>query len=164
MIILSSYIWIEIYVDRDKNMILVPVKMTEAGYGLSVEPYKRIAHTDWDNVSKYIVEMVQEVSRDPITKAAESNVINQICGNIGYKQFTKKHICIGVEYNLDKKTISISNCPRLSNGGYGVRKETLSEKYSIKYVSVCDMILIQANFLKAYKDAEVYLKEIGGSL
>lgn len=89
MIILSSYIWIEIYIDRDKNMILVPVKMTEIGYGLSVEPYKRIAHTDWDNVSKYIVEMVQEVSKDPITKAAEFNVINQICGNMGYKQFTK---------------------------------------------------------------------------
>ena len=60
--------------------------------------------------------------------------------------------------------VTVSNNPRLSDGSYGVEKGTLSEKYSIEYTSEDSIASIQANFLKAYKDAEAYLKEIGGSL
>ena len=62
------------------------------------------------------------------------------------------------------KNITVYNLPRLSNGAYGVEKDTISEEYSIKYVSETEKDLVQENFLKAYLDAQRYLEAIGSKL
>ena len=129
-----------------------------------MEPYKKLGYAEWENVAQYCIELLKEISENPVTEATKSDVFKKISGGRGFKQFTKKHICINVEYNIDDKMVTVSNNPRLSDGSYGVEKGTLSEKYSIEYTSEDSIASIQANFLKAYKDAEAYLKEIGGSL
>lgn len=155
---------VKVYVDKNKNMLLVPLKKSIIGYRLYVEPYKKLGYAEWENVAQYCIKLLKEISENPVTEATKSDVFKKISGGRGFKQFTKKHICINVEYNIDDKMVTVSNNPRLSDGSYGVEKGTLSEKYSIEYTSEDSIASIQANFLKAYKDAEAYLKEIGGSL
>lgn len=155
---------VDVYVDKNKNMILVSLKKSIEGYRLYVEPWEKVSYLEWEHVANYCIDLLKEISKDPVTKATKSDVFKQISGGKGFKQFSKKHICISVEYDIDDGMVTVSNNPRLPDGSYGIEKGTLSEKYSIGYKSNRDVDLIQANFLKAYKDAEAYLKEIGGSL
>lgn len=45
-----------------------------------------------------------------------------------------------------------------------MEKDTISEEYSIKYVSETEKDLVQENFLKAYLDAQRYPETIGSKL
>lgn len=40
----------------------------------------------------------------------------------GFKQFSKKHICIEIKYQINDGKFIISNVPRLSDGSYGTEK------------------------------------------
>ena len=93
-----------------------------------------------------------------------STIKKKICGSRGFRYFSKRHICIKVRKKLNDHETIICNFPRLSDGSYGTEKGTISEKYSIKYVSEAEKDLVQENFLKAYLDAQRYLETIGSKL
>lgn len=161
---MKNYLIVQVFIDKNKDMILVPYKLCKFGYAVAVKPYKEINNIEWGNVSKKIAELLQEISKQPEIESAETNVMKEICGNKGFKQFSKKHICIEVKYKVDEKKYIISNQPRLFEGSYGTEKNSLSEKFCIEYISTDNVALIQENFLKAYHDAEQYLQEIGSKL
>lgn len=161
---MGKYLIIDVFVDKNKNIILVPYKECKVGYALAVEPYKRIDNTEWKKVSIHIVELLEELQKQPIiTEDTESKVMEQICGKQSYKQFSKKHICITVKYIIGEKKFKIYNVPRLSNGAYGTLDE-ISKMYSTEHICADDTALIQENFIKAYEEAERYLEKIGGRL
>ncbi|MDE6567871.1 MAG: hypothetical protein K2K70_09105 [Lachnospiraceae bacterium] len=159
---MSDYLFMAVYIDRNRDMILVAEKECKAGFAVASEPYMNVRNAEWENISGYIVDIINEIAKQPLAEDTKSNVMKAVCK--GYKQFTKKHVCINVKYKISGKRYIISNCPRLRNGGYGVYQGTLSEKYSIKYSSPSDRALIQENFLKAYAGALEYLKETGEEL
>ncbi len=157
-------ITMDVYIDKNKNIILAPYKECEAGYGVVVEPVMYIERQEWNNISQYILDLLSEILKDPVTEETESTVFEKICGNRGFKQFSRKHICITVDQKFSDNKIIISHCPRVSDGSYGAEKGTISEKYSIKYVSEAEKDLVQENFLKAYLDAQRYPETIGSKL
>ena len=124
---MGNYLMMQIYIDKNKDMILVPYKECKFGYALAVEPYKKIGNAKWDNVSEYIVDMIREIAMQPQTENTETDVMKQLCGNKGFKQFSKKHICIEVDYKINDHTFIVRNEPRLPDGSYGVEKDTASE-------------------------------------
>ncbi len=152
-----------VYVDKNKNMTFVSHKECQ-GLLRAAEPYFKLDNIEWENVSGHIISIISEIAKQPLAEDTKSDVMKQICGNKGFRHFSKKHICIAVEYIISEKEYEISNWQRLRDGSYGSDKGTLSEKYSIKYSSPGDAVLIQENFLKAYADALEYLKETGEEL
>lgn len=160
---MDNYLIIQVFIDKNKDMILVPYKLCRFGYAVAVEPYREIDHADWDNVSKKVTELFKVISEQLITEKTESTVMKQICGNKGFKAFSKKHICIEIKYKLGEESFTIANQPRLADGSYGVEKDSVSEKYSVKYISTDNIALIQENFLRAYFDAEQYLQVTGSN-
>lgn len=159
-----DYLQMCIFIDKNKDMIFVAEKETGEGLIAASEPYEYVDCDEWENVSAHIIEMINEIAKQPLTEGSGTNVMKTICKGKGFKQFTKKHICIDAVYKISEKKYIISNSPRLRDGSYGIDKGTLSEKYSTNYSSPCDTALIQENFLKAYADAVQYLKEIGDRL
>ena len=159
-----DYLFMTVYIDKNRDMILVAKKECKAGFAIASEPYMNVGNGEWENVSGYIFDIINEIAKQPLAEDTKSNVMKAVCKGKSYKQFTQKHICIQVEYKISEKRYIVSNWSRLWNGGYGVYKGTLSEKYSIKYSSPGDTALIQENFLKAYADALEYLKETGEEL
>lgn len=156
-----NYLIIHIYVDKNRNMIMVPFKQTKIGYALATEPYKVFDKDEWNNASVHVLDLLIEAIKKPIAEDINQDVFKKICGNRGFKQFSKKHICISVRYNIAEKAFEVSNQPRLSDGSYGTEKNSISEEYCIKYACTKESDLLQENFLKAYEDAEQYLKRIG---
>ena len=159
-----DYLFMTVYIDKNRDMILVAKKECKAGFAIASEPYMNVGNGEWENVSGYIFDIINEIAKQPLAEDTKSNVMKAVCKGKSYKQFTQKHICIQVEYKKSEKKYIISNWPRLRDGSYGSNKGTLSEKYSIKYSCPEDMALIQENFLKAYADALEYLKETGEEL
>lgn len=162
--LMNEWISISIYINKSKNVALVPYKLSEAGFGVASEPIIQVGNEEWDNISQYILGLLDEVSKDPLSKENESTVFKKICGSRGFRYFSKRHICIKVRKKLNDHETIICNFPRLSDGSYGTEKGTISEKYSIKYVSEAEKDLVQENFLKAYLDAQRYLEAIGSKL
>lgn len=162
--LLENTLIAQAFIDKNKDVILVPYKLCKFGYALAVEPYKKVNNAEWDNISKNVSELLREISEQPRTELTETTVMKEICGNKGFKQFSKKHICIEIKYTVDEEKYTISNQPRLSDGSYGTEKNSVSEKFCIEHISTGDIALIQENFLKAYNDAEQYLQEIGSKL
>lgn len=161
---MANYIIIHIYVDKNKNMILVPYKLCKVGYAVATEPYEKVSHTEWEKVSVHIVDLLRKIEKEPFAEDTRTQVMKQICGSQGFKQFSKKHICITAMYLISEKSFMIGNRPRLSDGSYGIEKDTISEMYSIDYTSTDNIAEIQENFMKAYGDAERYLEKIGAKL
>lgn len=161
---MESDLIVQAFIDKNKDMILVPYKLCKFGYALAVEPYRKVNNAEWHNISQNVSELLQEISEQPRTELTETTVMKEICGKKGFKQFSKKHICIEVKYTVGEEKYIISNQPRLSDGSYGTEKNSLSEKFCIEYISTSDIALIQENFLKAYYDAEQYLQETGSKL
>lgn len=161
---MSDYLNMGIFIDKNKDMIFLSYKENEEGLLVSSEPYKYVSCEEWGNVSGHIIEMIDEIAKQPMTEDTGENVMKAVCKGKGFKQFSKKHICIDATYKISEKKYIIRNEPRLRDGSYGIDKGTLSEKYSTEYSSPCDAALIQENFLKAYADALQYLKEIGSEL
>ncbi len=116
------------------------------------------------NVSHHILKLLNKICEEPMTEETESTIFKELCGNKGFGQFSKKHICISVEQKIGDDKIEIYNSPRLPDGSYGTEKGEISEQYSIKYVSEKKDELIQEYFEKAYGDAERYLAAIGSKL
>lgn len=164
---MPDYLALEIYIEPDKNMIFVAQKECENGPLVASEPVQYIKNTEWENVSKYIINIIDDIAKDPYVQESsveKTNVMKKICGNKGFRQFSKKHIAISVAYHISEQRYILSNEPRLRDGSYGVEKETLSEKYSTQYSSPRDTAAIQENFLKAYNEALQYLQETGNNL
>lgn len=155
---------ISAYIDKSKNVILVPYKLSEAGFGVAAEPIIQVSNEEWDNISQYILSLLDEISKDPLAVENESTAFEKIYGRRGFRQFSKRHICITALEILNDHKITIYNDPRLSDGSYGTEKGTISEEYSIEYVSEAEKDLVQENFLKAYLDAQRYLEAIGSKL
>lgn len=164
---MPDYLALEIYIEPDRDMIFVAQKECEGGPLVASEPVQYIKNTEWENVSKYIINMIDDISKNPYVQESSRekiNVIKQICRNKGFRQFSKNHIDISVAYHISEQRYILSNEPRLRDGSYGVEKETLSEKYSTQYSSPRDAAAIQENFLKAYNEALQYLQEAGNNL
>lgn len=161
---MANYLLIDIYIDKNKNLILVPYKECKAGFAIASEPYWKFDSVEWDNVSVHLLKLFDECIKQPTTEEMKSTVFQKICGNKGFKHFSRKHICIELYYEMCKGMFEIANKPRLSDGSYGTEKGSLSEKYSISYTCIKDAALIQENIQKAYKDAEEYLEKLGAKL
>lgn len=161
---MKDYVIVHIYIDKDRNMIFLPYKICRFGYAVAVGPYRKFNRDKWETVSEEAIKLLEEVSKQPKTELTESRIMKEICKNKGFKQFSKKHICIEIAYEISSKRVTVSNWPRLSDGSYGSEKDSVSEKYCVEYTSTDDAAAVQKNFLKAYLDAESYLREIGGEL
>lgn len=164
---MPDYLALDIYIESDKDMIFVAQKECENGASRASEPVQYVQNTEWENVSNYIIDMIDEIAKDPYARESsgeKTNVMKKICGNKGFRQFSKNHIAISVAYHIPEQKYTLSNEPRLRDGSYGVEKETLSEKYSTQYSSPRNTAAIQENFLKAYNEALQYLQETGNNL
>ena len=85
---MPEQITMDVYIDKNKNIILAPYKECEAGYGVVVEPVMYIERQEWNNISQYILDLLSEILKDPVTEETESTVFEKICGNRGFKQFS----------------------------------------------------------------------------
>lgn len=155
---------LHVYVDKDRNMILIPFKRAKAGFGLASEPYEKIRSDEWENASVHISRLVEKVKEQPFAEENGKDVMKEICGRQGFRQFSKKHICISVHHVIGEKTYTIHNMPRLSDGSYGAEAGTISEKYCTEFISADDIESIQENFMKAFREAGQYLEQIGAIL
>lgn len=163
---MSDILMLSIYVDKNGKMIFVPCKMTVAGYRRTTEPYRIYEAEEVNCIDSYIKEMMDEIAIDPIIVDGSNapSVMKKICGKKSFTKFSKEHICIDVRYDVQEKTYIISNSPRLSDGSYGVRKNTISQQYSSEFICNCDDDeQVRKNFLKAYIEAQNYLYAIGES-
>lgn len=161
---MNDILLLSIYLDKSRNMIFVPCKKTEAGFRLASEPYRSYGAEEIKNIDAHIKNMMDEIAQNPIAENSlqTSNVMKKICGKKSYKQFTREHINIDVSYDVQENRYRISNEPRLSDGSYGVRRNSISERYSSKYeCSGDENDQIREIFLKAYAEAQNYLYEIG---
>ena len=160
---MNKILSLHIYVNKEREMILVSNKITKEGYRLASEPYTMLESEEWDKVGICIKNMMKKIMENPIvdSTAETADVMKKICGKKSFKQFSKNNICIAVRFNVQENTYIISNMPRLSDGSYGVRKNTISQQYSSKYECGCDGGQIKKNFLKAYAEANRYLYAIG---
>ena len=131
---------------------------------VATEPYEKVSHTEWEKVSVHIVDLLRKIEKEPFAENTQTNIMKQIYGNQGFKQFSKQHICIRAMYWISEKAFVIGNRPRLSDGSYGIEKGSISEMYCTEYTSTDNITEIQENFMKAYGDAERYLERIGGKL
>lgn len=163
---MSDILMLSIYIDKNGKMIFVPCKMTVAGYRRATEPYRIYGAEEVNCINSHIKKMMAEIAIAPIIVDASKtpSVMKKICGKKSYTQFTKEHICVDVGYNVQENTYIISNAPRLSDGSYGVQKNTISQQYSTEFVCSCDDDdQVRKNFLKAYAEAQKYLYAIGKS-
>ena len=144
-------VYVNVYIDKNKDLLLIPSKQYKYGFGVAVEPIIKVDSDRWENIDDPQIE-------NPVFKELWGS------GSSGYRQFTKKHICITMEYKIGDKKVEIYNEPRLPDGSYGTEKGEISEQYSIKYVSEKKDELIQEYFEKAYRDAERYLAAIGSKV
>ncbi len=160
---MNKILSLHIYVDKEREMILVPNKITQEGYRLASEPYIVLKSEEWDKVGVCVKDIMRKIMENPITDRTTetADVMKKICGKKSFKQFSKNNICIVVRFNVQENTYMISNMPRLSDGSYGVRKNTISQQYSTKYECGCDDEQIKKNFLKAYAEAHQYLYAMG---
>lgn len=132
----------------------------------ATEPYRIYGAEEVNCINSHIKKMMAEIAIAPIIVDASKtpSVMKKICGKKSYTQFTKEHICVDVGYNVQENTYIISNAPRLSDGSYGVQKNTISQQYSTEFVCSCDDDdQVRKNFLKAYAEAQKYLYAIGKS-
>ena len=90
---MNEWISISIYINKSKNVALVPYKLSEAGFGVASEPIIQVGNEEWDNISQYILGLLDEVSKDPLSEENESTVFKKICGSRGFRYFSKRHIC-----------------------------------------------------------------------
>lgn len=162
-------VYVNVYIDKNKDLLLIPSKQYKYGFGVAVEPIIKVDSDRWENIGRYMMVLLNEICEDPLTKddpQIENPVFKELwgSGSSGYRQFTKKHICITMEYKIGDKKVEIYNEPRLPDGSYGTEKGEISEQYSIKYVSEKKDELIQEYFEKAYRDAERYLAAIGSKV
>lgn len=155
---MKNYLTLDIYIDANKDLKIVPYKTTKIGYLLAVEPYKIVKNTEWDKMDFFIIQMINEIDKNPITDEIKTNVIENMSGIKSFKQFSKKHICILVKYEKNENIFEISNQPRLPDGSYGVQKDFTME-YSNIYK--CTNKTLKENFIRAYEDSQQYLKRIG---
>ena len=163
---MNDILMLSIYVDQNGKMIFVSCKKTVAGYRLVTEPYRIHEAEERNSVHIHIRNMMSEIAIDPVIEDVSKapDVMKIICGKRSFTQFSKEHICIDIHYDVQENTYIISNCPRLSDGSYGVRKNTISQQYSSKFVCSCDDDdQIRENFLKARAEAQNYLYAIGVS-
>lgn len=157
---MDNYVSIDVYIDKNRNIFLIPYKRCRIGYDVAVKPIINIRSDEWKNVSQHILKLLNEICVDPVTEETESTILKELCGSKGFGQFSKKHICISVEQKIGVNKIETYNSPRLPDGSYGTEKGDISEQYSIKYVSEKEEEMLQENFEKAYRDAERYLTAI----
>ncbi len=161
---MSSILLLSIYIDKNRKMIFVPSKKTKAGFRRASEPYIVYEAEEVNNVELHIKNIMKEIALHPIADedSLKTSVMKKICGKKSYNQFTKEHINIDVLYNVQENVYTISNVPRLADGSYGVRKNTLSQQYATEFkCNGNDDEQIRKNFLKAYAEAQSYLYEIG---
>ena len=76
-----------------------------------------VGNAEWENVSGYIVDIINETAKQPLAEDTKSNVMKAVCKDKSFKQFTKKHVCINVKYKISEKRYIISNWPRLQGCG-----------------------------------------------
>lgn len=119
---------INAYIDKDKNVIIIPSIETVYGFYIAIEPWKVISAADWNTIPSSIKENVNMLSLLPITNKDEhSSTVFKDHGVKNFKKFSKNHICVGIEYYVDEKKYFIYNMPRFSNGGYGFENEKTGE-------------------------------------
>ena len=101
-----DYLQLCIYIDKNKDMIFAAYKENKAGLVVMSEPYEYVDCAEWENVSEHIIKMINEIAKQPITEDTGSNIMKIICKGKGFKQFTKKHMCIDAAYKISKKSLS----------------------------------------------------------
>ena len=55
---MNEWINLDVHVDKNKNIILVPFKTCEAGYGVAADPIMQVGSEEWDNISQYILDLL----------------------------------------------------------------------------------------------------------
>lgn len=100
---MGEYVIIHIYIDKNKDMLLVPYKVCKAGYALATEPYKKVSNVHWEHTAEYILDLLKEVMKQSKVDSTETNVMELICGKKGFKHFSKEHICIEVKVEINNK-------------------------------------------------------------
>ncbi len=161
---MNIYVFVKAYIDKNKDILLIPGKQCKYGFGIAVEPVIKVNCEKWENIGRYMLVLLNEICEEPLTEETKSSVFKNLYGNKGFSQFSKKHICITMEYKIGDKKVVIYNLPRLPDGSYGTEKGEISEQYSIEYMSEKKDELIQEYFEKAYGDAERYLTAIGSKV
>lgn len=161
---MNNILMLSIYVDKNGNMIFVPCKKTEAGFRRASEPYRLYEAEEIKNVDMHIKNIMDEIAINPLAEISPEtpSVMKKICGKKSYKQFTKEHINIDVIYDVQEDRYIISNVPRLTDGSYGVQKNSISQQYSSKFECSGDNnIQMKINFFKACAEAQNYLYAMG---
>lgn len=90
---MGDYIVLQIFIDKKKEMIIVPYKLCKIGYALAVEPYRKVNSADWEAdwkiVYKEVTELLKEISKQPRTEQTESTVMKEICGERDLNNFQR---------------------------------------------------------------------------
>ncbi len=55
---MNGWISISIYINKSKNITLVPYKLSEAGFGAASEPIIQVGSVEWDDISQYILSLL----------------------------------------------------------------------------------------------------------
>ena len=83
----------------------MPYKLSEAGFRVATEPIMQAGSKKWDDISRYILNLLDEISKNPLAGENRSKALDKIYGSRGFKQFSKRYICITVLQNLSDHKI-----------------------------------------------------------
>lgn len=82
-------ITMDVYIDKNENIILAPYKECEAGYGVVVEPVMYIERQEWNNISQYILDLLSEILKAGCTAVSGSDwkkiSVYPIVENVAFK-------------------------------------------------------------------------------
>lgn len=131
---MKKRITLDIHIDKNKKIILIPYQKTKIGFSIACEPWVEYSSDEWENIPKHIFCLIELMK--------------------GWEETD----------DTDGSIFKVYNYPRLSDGSYGIEKGGLSEKYSTRYTSSHDVAAFKKIFLMAYRDSQKYLEAISANL
>ena len=72
-----------------------------------MEPYKKFGYAEWDNVDQYCIELLKEISKNPVTEAEKNFLLNFSTNDSelfaeGFDEIDEEHIIqLAEQWSLD---------------------------------------------------------------
>ena len=81
-----------LHIDKSKNILLVPYKLSEAGFRAATEPIIQADSKEWDDISRYILNLLNEISKKPLAGENRSRALDKILLFIIFSDYQMEHM------------------------------------------------------------------------
>ena len=81
-----------LHIDKSKNIILVPYKLSEAGFRAATEPIIQADSKEWDDISRYILNLLEKKKKKPLAGENRSGALDKILLFIIFSDYQMEHM------------------------------------------------------------------------